>query len=716
MKIKKKNVRKCCYSNKYIGGKDVIIVDYVLDYVKKLGYDIKRSTNLSLMNLLTLICLCSVISFFIINLSYLAFGLTDHTQIINEDCFASNLGINVLIHPCNAEPLYPYNIIQYVNFTWLGLGNQETSWIFVYDGNISQGKIEYFNKSLVHQEYLPFTEHVYINNFTLNNVVSYEDLGTPNELCLSGFGSSNNEYMYNVTRNNNTIIYCFSDYILLNPSTFLISGWYDNFTIIDYNVTGTWVNVNIDYLGYNLLGNNKSYYTVQDYTFKTGETIETRWTYTPLNNDLEGKWSIFGYAGHGISDLYQSINNEQYIYIDPSWTAQFNKNLTQYYKFNESNIAPMMFKESLHGILNGSNINVATGRGGIINNSFLYGGTIGNPNITLPINKSYINTPLTISLWSKRQTGGNGIVQYFMDYTVNSSSDRLGLIAPTSQYYVFGGLTSLTAPICSFGEWCMITYVYNGSNEYLYINGTLYNSALDTNALINQTYRLGNDFSFTYDYAGFIDELGIWDRALSANEVQQLYNNGSGITYGFDFPPNATLIYPENNTNVSAYYFNETTGNITFNVLYEDDLELSNASIFIYFNDSLYLHDNFNVNGIYNLTYRIYNFSNNGTYTYYSIVTDTGNQNYISENNTFNITIMTAPSIFFIDLETTAGLMFLIIMLIIAIGFYLSRIYVFSGLMGIFIGFVLMGSGVNLYLSGIVILFSLVWVGFVLDK
>jgi hypothetical protein len=45
------------------------------------------------------------------------------------------------------------------------------------------------------------------------------------------------------------------------------------------------------------------------------------------------------------------------------------------------------------------------------------------------------------------------------------------------------------------------------------------------------------------DFNGQIDEVGIWTRALSAQEVSDIYNNGSGITYPFINPATIPLYY-----------------------------------------------------------------------------------------------------------------------------------------------------------------------------
>jgi hypothetical protein len=34
-------------------------------------------------------------------------------------------------------------------------------------------------------------------------------------------------------------------------------------------------------------------------------------------------------------------------------------------------------------------------------------------------------------------------------------------------------------------------------------------------------------------FKGKIDELGLWDRLLTSNEISTIYNNGNGLSYPF---------------------------------------------------------------------------------------------------------------------------------------------------------------------------------------
>jgi len=82
--------------------------------------------------------------------------------------------------------------------------------------------------------------------------------------------------------------------------------------------------------------------------------------------------------------------------------------------------------------------------------------------------------------------------------------------------------------------WYFATLVYDGSNVILYINGA-YNTQTaatgNTASLETYTGKMGlNSDQGTY-WNGAIDEVGVWQRALSATEVSQLYNGGNGLPY-----------------------------------------------------------------------------------------------------------------------------------------------------------------------------------------
>ncbi len=78
--------------------------------------------------------------------------------------------------------------------------------------------------------------------------------------------------------------------------------------------------------------------------------------------------------------------------------------------------------------------------------------------------------------------------------------------------------------------------VFDGENIKLYINGDLEDSSVfdGTIATPNQDLTIGCGYfsNNKVDFVnGIIDEVGIWSRALTPDEIIQLYNNGNGLPY-----------------------------------------------------------------------------------------------------------------------------------------------------------------------------------------
>jgi hypothetical protein len=92
------------------------------------------------------------------------------------------------------------------------------------------------------------------------------------------------------------------------------------------------------------------------------------------------------------------------------------------------------------------------------------------------------------------------------------------------------------------GQWQHGAVTYDGSAVRLYVNGTQVaskstTSLPDTNG--NQPLRIGaNSLSIEDIFEGDIDEVGVWNRALSNNEITNLMNTGSfptGFVYRNSF-------------------------------------------------------------------------------------------------------------------------------------------------------------------------------------
>lgn len=113
------------------------------------------------------------------------------------------------------------------------------------------------------------------------------------------------------------------------------------------------------------------------------------------------------------------------------------------------------------------------------------------------------------------------------------------------------------------GVWEHVVATYNGTHISLYVNGTLQNTTPMTGNLVFSTDTLGIGhavFNNANTFMGIIDEVRIYNKALSADEIKQHYYNGID---------NLTRLGTESaaaNLNMSAVYDEKTLLPLTFNM------------------------------------------------------------------------------------------------------------------------------------------------------
>lgn len=488
--------------------------------------------------------------------------LTDHTIYDPETntCTASNLGMEIVVEDCFTTVFYPVDIQQYVDFTWTGENPQKTSWVFVYEGELENGNMKWFNENANHTEEIQVTNEQYVNNYLVDEIINYTNLGTPDpDVCE--LGTENNTMMFDVTRVNATHhkVYCFSEQNPINATAFLISGNASITSTEEIQVQGTWQNIPINYLGSDLLGNGFSYYEVTNKTFQPDETVNTWWTYTPEGNQEDGKWHILGYNGEGIDDLFDAITNEQYIYMDPSWYSNLDEGLVGWWKLNETSGTNAW--ESVRGIYNGTNNGAGLGMAGIIGDAYDFEATDTD---YVDIADIDITNEITISAWVNHEslTNYQGYVEKGRDTSWGLDKEDTTDLARLRVKHSGGVYTVTSTSAVSTGRWIHVVGTFNLSEglEKIYFNGTneANTSVGDNIATDNNNIKIGKQFD-GLGMDGLIDEVAIWNRSISAEEVTQLYNGGAGITYNPDGDTgdfNVELLTPLNQTITSSTEIN----------------------------------------------------------------------------------------------------------------------------------------------------------------
>lgn len=148
-----------------------------------------------------------------------------------------------------------------------------------------------------------------------------------------------------------------------------------------------------------------------------------------------------------------------------------------------------------------------------------------------------------------------------------------------------GGIVAQSPGSIAENQWTQVAVTRNSTNGVtLYINGTAVAHGLNASALDNTFTRFGRDVA-TQKLAGGLDEIGIWNRSLTATEIASLYSSHLGFQYPFtcignvdvcpilDTPPNG------GSTGATLGFFNSTLNPISSN--------LTNATLFVWNNTAL---------------------------------------------------------------------------------------------------------------------------------
>lgn len=92
-----------------------------------------------------------------------------------------------------------------------------------------------------------------------------------------------------------------------------------------------------------------------------------------------------------------------------------------------------------------------------------------------------------------------------------------------------GSITELTTNtnVLKIGQWSYVVGVYDGAKMYIYVNGALVASTAKTGAIKTSSQRLvfgARSTDFGQKFIGALDDIRIYNRALSVSEVSTLYH------------------------------------------------------------------------------------------------------------------------------------------------------------------------------------------------
>jgi len=210
-------------------------------------------------------------------------------------------------------------------------------------------------------------------------------------------------------------------------------------------------------------------------------------------------------------------------------------NLVSYWKLDESsgNASDSVGSNTL------TNSGTASYSAGKINNGVDFSATTKYLGKGSPSGLPSGTAAFTMATWVKFDNFSTA--RYFMSFggTTNNTQVVIRCDSATSWVIDDNGVGTAFPAVSSMstGTWYHIVYTYPGSgNVYTaYLNGVSIGTANNTRApnlgTTNVSLGSSNNTSSASNLVGSMDEAGIWSRALTADEVSQLFNSGRGNAY-----------------------------------------------------------------------------------------------------------------------------------------------------------------------------------------
>lgn len=176
-------------------------------------------------------------------------------------------------------------------------------------------------------------------------------------------------------------------------------------------------------------------------------------------------------------------------------------------------------------------------------NDYIYrsAGTLGIGNaftVNLWVYPDVVNKAQSVFWWGREAASVANMVN--IQFGLNAQNTKIG-----AQVYdeTSGRKFYIGNSVFSASTWYMITVTWDGTNLKIYKDATEDTPYFeDTNDSINtddtDTRRIvigayGYNSVLSQYFNGKIDEVGVWNRALSSTEITELYNTGSGFVYPF---------------------------------------------------------------------------------------------------------------------------------------------------------------------------------------
>jgi len=247
-----------------------------------------------------------------------------------------------------------------------------------------------------------------------------------------------------------------------------------------------------------------------DATINTNKTVIT---INPTSNLLYSQ-EVYVAIGTTVEDS----SNNAITAANATFTTGMDPSLEAYYPFNgnANDLTSNGRNFSVHGP------SLTSGRDNSSNNAYYFDGNGDylEYSTSIPSFSSY-----TITLWAKPDSTGT-YEAMFASYDNASFGFQIDLDS-SNNFHIRKASSSggnITLSSATLGAWTFIAFTYDGTDSKCYINSE---SPVTDSGGTNQfsLFRMGRNRNGNTYFKGSIDELRIYNRALSASEIQAIYSN-----------------------------------------------------------------------------------------------------------------------------------------------------------------------------------------------
>lgn len=186
---------------------------------------------------------------------------------------------------------------------------------------------------------------------------------------------------------------------------------------------------------------------------------------------------------------------------------------------------------------NGTVVGSPTYTAGKVGNALTLSGTgqyVTTPFVINPLNASFtatawvkytgtINNSLTVSPVIIQQADVNGTGRGWLWLSKYSATTANSLRFASS----IGGSATYGTTVPVSGTWYMVSVTYSAGTVKIYVNGVLDGTSTKTAETSDGGLLIGSSKAFDNLWTGSIDEVAVYNTALSAAELLTIYNNAS---------------------------------------------------------------------------------------------------------------------------------------------------------------------------------------------